>query len=676
MTVAQLSPQEKANLRHIVDCSNLRSLPELWPVVAERFPNTTALYEPHREPEVRLTYAELERQIRQFADGLQGLFGLRSADPASETTGEEPEADRLPTRVALFANNSLRWLLADQGILATGACNVVRGADADPAELGYILQDSGSIGLVADSPALLEKLRSHLPESAVAWVVLLDGDTPEFDIPVKTFAQVMERGAEATFQPPKLQKSDLATLLYTSGTTGRPKGVMLSHGNLLHQIEMLSLVFAPAHGTRVLSILPTWHVFERSCEYIMLSQGCTQIYTNLRFFKKDLRAIAPQLIVGVPRLWESLYEGVMKSLREQPPGKQRFARLCLDNSMRYVEARRVVRQMTLAAKSASLGDRLVKALEILLRLPLHAIARRLVYRKILEATGGALDVVVSGGGALAMHVETFFEAMGIGVQVGYGLTETSPVLTVRRAWHNRRGAAGQPVAGTELRIVDPETRRPLPKGQVGLVLARGPQIMGGYFRKPEATQKAIDPDGWFDTGDLGRIVGDTELVLTGRAKDTIVLTNGENIEPQPIENACIRSPYIEQIVLVGQDRKYLGALIVPNLEAIAQRVAEENLCLQLPDSGDAPAEPSPAETNPLPKIDLKHELVQNLIRRELEREVRDRPGFRPDDFIRTFQFVLEPFSPQNGLMTQTMKIKRPAIAERYRDAIENMYPRR
>jgi long-chain acyl-CoA synthetase len=287
--------------------------------------------------------------------------------------------------------------------------------------------------------------------------------------------------------------------------------------------------------------------------------------------------------------------------------------------------------------------------------PLHQLGNRLVYEKVRQATGGELKAAISGGGSLGMHLENFFEIVGIELLVGYGLTETTPVLTARRFQHNLRGSAGKPIAETELRIVDPETRQPLPIRQKGLVLARGPQIMKGYFENPTATAKVLDEQGWFDTGDLGWLTAENDLVLTGRAKDTIVLTNGENIEPQPIEDACARSPYIDQIMLVGQDQKALGALIVPNLDALKQWAADQNL------KGD------------ISDLDLESQPIQNLFRQELNREVKNRPGYRPDDRISSFRLILEPFSIENGMMTQTLKIKRSVVQERYQDLINQMY---
>jgi long-chain acyl-CoA synthetase len=296
--------------------------------------------------------------------------------------------------------------------------------------------------------------------------------------------------------------------------------------------------------------------------------------------------------------------------------------------------------------------------------PVHGLGDRLVYTKVRNALGGKFQASVSGGGSLAMHLENFFEIVGISLLVGYGLTETSPVLTARRLGRNLRRSAGQPLRLTELKIVNPDTRQTLPLGQQGLVLARGPQIMEGYYNNPEATAKAIDPDGWFDTGDLGWLTPQTDLILTGRAKDTIVLSNGENIEPQPLEDACARSPYIDQIMLVGQDQRSVGALIVPNIDALKLWAAGQNAVL----SGY-----EDAATDGKTVLTFESKLILDLYRQELVREVQNRPGYRPDDRIGPLQFVLEPFSIENGLLTQTLKVRRPVVMERYRDMIDGMF---
>ena len=649
----KLTDQDRLAMKGLVDYSAVESLPEIWSIVAQKYPNIVALHDPHAVPEVTITYAQLYQQMQQFATGLQRL-GI-------ESVGETP-------LVALFSDNCPRWMIADQGIIMAGAANVVRSSSADKDELLYILENSGSIALVVEDLKTLKKLGSRIYDLPIQLVVLLsdeESDRKGF-LNVVNFAQVIAKGENATLEHVDQNRETLATLLYTSGTTGKPKGVMLSHGNLLHQIVTLGVLVQPAAGDRVLSILPTWHAYERSCEYFLLSQACTQIYTNLRHVKQDLKKFQPQYMVGVPRLWESIYEGVQKSFREQPASKQKLINFFLNTSQQYIEARRIAQGLHLVKRNPSSAERISAKIKSVLLFPLHALGEKIVYRKVREATGGKIKQVISGGGSLAMHMDTFFEIVGIEVLVGYGLTETAPVVSARRYDSNLRGSAGKPLPGTEIRIVDPDNRQDVKPGSRGLVLLRGPQVMQGYYRNPEATAKAIDAEGWFDSGDLGWVTNKNDLVLTGRAKDTIVLTNGENIEPQPIEDACLRSAYIDQIMLVGQDMRSLGALIVPNLDALQQWAATQNLVLRLPNQPSSP-------DNAAKEIDLNSKPIQDLFRKELNREVQNRPSYRPDDRIGPFKLILEPFSIENGMMTQTLKIRRPVVMERYRDMIDGMF---
>jgi long-chain acyl-CoA synthetase len=643
-----LPEKERLNLERMADYSSVQSIPEIWPLAAKRFGETIALKDPHAKPEVVITYSQLAQQIQQFAAGLQAL-GLKEGD-----------------RVSLFADNSPRWFIADQGIMRAGAVNAVRSAQADPEELLFILANSGSTALVVEDLKTLKKLRQGLDDLPINLVVLLSDEEPESaeSRKILNFSGLIAAGASHKLTPVRQNRETLATLIYTSGTTGKPKGVMLSHGNLLHQVTTFGTVIQPQAGDRVLSILPTWHSYERAVEYFLLSQGCTQIYTNVRYIKQDLKTFQPQFMVAVPRLWESIYEGIQKQFREQPVNKQKLINSLLGISQRYIEARRISQGLSLENLNPSIPQRLSASVQVAALAPLHALAERIVYRKVREATGGQIKYVISGGGSLAKHLDNFFEIVGIEILVGYGLTETSPVANVRRPMRNLRGSAGGPMPLTEIRIVDPETRQPLPVGERGLVLIRGPQVMQGYYQNPEATAKAIDPEGWFDSGDLGWVTPANDLVLTGRAKDTIVLTNGENIEPQPIEDACLRSPYIDQIMLVGQDKRSLGALIVPNVEALQKWAESQNLHLRLPDSEAKPG---------FEEIDLDNKKVQDLFRQELNREVQNRPGYRPDDRIVPFKLLIEPFSIENGMMTQTLKIRRPVVMERYRDMIDGMF---
>ncbi|NEO84504.1 MAG: AMP-binding protein [Spirulina sp. SIO3F2] len=623
----------------------LQALSDIWYQSAAQYGDVVAVHDPHNTPEIQLTYQELTAQMDTFAAALQHL-GVQRGD-----------------KVALFADNSPRWLVADQGTMKTGATNVVRSAQAERLELLYIYSDSDSTALIVEDLKTLAKLRPELDDRPVNFIILLSDETPPQAEPtqVLNFNQVLELGAQYSLKSVAITPDDLATLIYTSGTTGKPKGVMLSHGNLLHQVRACKSVIHPRPGDRVLSILPSWHSYERSVEYFLFANGCSQTYTNIRFFKKDLTQVKPHFMVGVPRLWESIYEGVQKTFREQPAGKQKLVNRFFKISTQYIKAKRIAEDLELEHPNPSPSKRLKARIKAALLSPLHQLGDRLVYQKVRAATGGCVRYFVSGGGSLARHIDLFYEIVNVPIIVGYGLTETSPVVTVRDRDRNLRGASGQPLPDSEVKIVDLETCQPVPAGQKGLVLLRGPQIMQGYYNKPEATAKAIDAEGWFDSGDIGLLTHGDNLVITGRAKDTIVLSNGENIEPQPLEDVCVQSPYIDQIMVVGQDQKQLGALIVPNLETVAQWLAEQQLELKLPELGASD------------RLDLDHPKIQALFAQELRQRVKDRPGYRRDDQIGVLRLILEPFTIENGLLTQTLKVRRPVVSDRYHAIIDGMF---
>jgi long-chain acyl-CoA synthetase len=653
-TLSKAQQEVRQRDRAFIEANNpyqhIQAIHEIWPIVAQKYGNIVALRDPHNKPAVTMTHRELEMAIRTFASGLQAL-------------GVENRA-----HVALFADNSHRWFTADQGIMTAGGMNAVRSATAETEELLYIAEHSESTVLVVENLALLKRLRQRLDALPIPLVIMLSDEDPPTDerLKILNFRQLMALGEQQPYTPVTVQPEDLATLIYTSGTTGQPKGVMLSHRNLLHQINTLEAIVQPQPGDNVMSILPSWHSFERTAEYFLFSRGCTQTYTNIRYIKADMKATKPQYMVGVPRLWESIYEGAQKQFREQSASKQKLIFTFFGISQRYVTNLWRFQDMKIDEPNLSALQRFGSGIVALVLWPLHQLGKKLVYGKVREATGGQVKHLISGGGSLARHIDVFFEIIGVSLLVGYGLTETSPVLSARRPWRNLRGAAGQPTPFTEVKIVNLETRQEMPQGEQGLVLARGPQIMEGYYRNPEATQKSIDPEGWFDTGDLGWISRDGNVVLTGRAKDTIVLTNGENIEPQPIEDACIRSKYIDQIMLVGQDQRSLGALIVPNLDALQAWAATQSRFIAI--TGDDTPVPAGFTT-----ITLDDDVMQKLLRDELTREVKDRPGYKPDDRIGPFRLVLEPFSIENGLLTQTLKVRRPVVTERYRDMIDAMF---
>jgi long-chain acyl-CoA synthetase len=617
------------------------TLLSVWEVLAERYPQVTALLDPHKDPKLELSYGELFDRIRAFAGGLQSL-GIQPGD-----------------RVAIFADNCPRWLMADLGSMFMGAVNVPRSGVADPQELAFILRHTGCTALIAENLKTLERVQDTVSELCIDKLILLSDEVPPSGINYLAFEQLLARGREHGFTPPALKRSDLATIIHTSGTSGNPKGVMLTHGNLMHQVESAEVVVQPQPGNRVLTILPTWHSYERSCEYFLLSRGCTLVYTDPRHLKKDLKQYPPHFLIAVPRIWESLYEGITKQFQEKSPLMQKLIQFFLQTSERYVIARRIARGHSILHLDASPLQRWGSRLQSIGLLPLHLLADKLVYAKVRQAIGSDFQHAISGGGSLPAYLDLFYEIVGISILNGYGLTETSPILAGRRPDLNVRGTVGPPLPQTELKVVDPETGAPVPQGQRGLIMGRGPQVMQGYYNNPEATDKVLSLDGWFNTGDLGWLTPDGQLVITGRAKDTIVLLNGENIEPQPLEDVCSQSPYIQQIVIVGQDQKQLGALIYPHLDALKQWATDQGIPV-----GSGPEDDA---------ILLASGQVRDLIKAELRQRIRQRPGYRPDDQVGDFRFLPEPLSIENGLMTQTLKIRRLQVTDHYQALIAEMF---
>jgi len=631
------------------DWSSLKQLHDLWPELARRHGDLEALDAPHTTPAETFTFAQLDGAIAQTRTAFHSL-GLGSDDV-----------------VALLADNGPRWLIADQAVMSCGAANAVRGSTAPVEELHYIIEDCGARGLILQDAALLERLqqlqlRDHVVERLRFVVLLRDEVPPEqlqwfaghdqshaTPVPVLSWAQLQQRAQDKPIhEAAVLSREAVATILYTSGTTGRPKGVPLRHRNLIYMIQQLSVAVQANPGERALSVLPIWHSYERAAGYFLLSCGCRQTYTSIRDLGQDLQKVRPQFLTSVPRLWEKIQEGFEGALRQAPPSRRALVRFALACSRFHCGQWRAWRN--LHPTPCNLGQRLLGLVLAGLSSPCHYLAGALFWPTLRQKlVGGQLRLAISGGGALSPSVDGFFEAVGIELLVGYGLTETSPVLTVRRPWWNRRGSAGQPLPGTELRIVTTEQtdglREVMGWEEQGIVQARGPQVMAGYLGKPQATGKVLDGEGWFDTGDLGYLIQDGSLLLTGRAKDTIVLASGENIEPTPLEDTLLAHALVQQVMVVGQDRRTLAALVV--LDGLVLKEQYQGL----------PQEP---------------DQLLGQLRRQLNQLLAQRRGSRPEERLSALAFV-EPFTMENGLLTQTLKQRRDRIAAAYQKRIEALY---
>ncbi|XP_060671940.1 long-chain-fatty-acid--[acyl-carrier-protein] ligase AEE15, chloroplastic isoform X2 [Ziziphus jujuba] len=612
-----------------------------------------------------MIHHQLEQEIMDFSEGLRVI-------------GVKPDE-----KVALFADNSCRWLVADQGIMATGAINVVRGSRSSVEELLQIYNHSESTALVVDSPELFNRISEVFRSNAVMrFVILLWGNKSSLPsegvegIPVFSHKEIINLGRESRkamfdsndagklYKYEAINSDDIATLVYTSGTTGNPKGVMLTHRNLLHQIHNLWDIVPAAVGDRFLSMLPPWHAYERACEYFTFTHGVEQVYTTVRNLKDDLRQYQPNYVISVPLVYETLYSGIQKQISTGSTARKFIALTFIRISMAYMEFKRIYEGIYLTKSQkqpsyvSSLLDWLWARIMGAILWPLHLLAKILVYRKI-HAAIGISKAGISGGGSLPPYVDKFFEAIGVKVQNGYGLTESSPVVSARRPTCNVLGSVGHPIRHTEFKVIDPETGEVLPPGTKGIVKLRGPQVMKGYFKNPEATKQVLDEDGWLNTGDIGWIASHHSIgrsrhcggviVLDGRAKDTIVLSTGENVEPVELEEAALRSSLIQQIVVIGQDKRRLGAIIVPNKEealilAKALSIIDVNA------------------------TEISNEKLKALLYEELRRWTSE-CSFQ----IGPILVVDDPFTIDSGLMTPTMKIRRDRVVTLLEEQINELY---
>ena len=612
---------------------NLDHIDQIWEKLKFKCGDTLAVCDLRGKYKEKFSYSELADLITKVSFSFEN-YGLKKGDV-----------------VTVISENSPRWLAVDQGLMRLGAINAVRGINSPSVELDYIIGHSNSVGLIVQSKEIWLKLNNKEElKKRLKFIINLEDEQFESLISWSTFISSVEKENSQNNNLEKFNPEidDVATILYTSGTTGKPKGVPLTHANFLHQIINLAYIADPEPGTSVLSVLPIWHSYERSAEYFFFSCGCSQYYTIPKFLKDDITQIKPVVMATVPRLWEAIHDGFFQALKKMPSKKQKLIKFLISNSSVFKRSLRKIRnidinQITFKSKIPLLGS-------VISRYPLHKLSTIFLWPNILrQLCGEKLKFPINGGGALPEHVDLFFESLGVDVLVGYGLTETSPVLTCRRRELNVRGSSGQPLSFTEIKIVNDDKKKILKFREVGKILVRGPQVMKGYLNNEIATNDVLSKDGWFDTGDLGFLIPNGSLFITGRAKDTIVLSSGENIEPNPLETEILSSEFINQIQLVGQDKKCLTALVVPNVELVKSKFLEEDLS----------------------KLNLNKN-IGAFFKSQINNLLKSRLGARLEEQILDCYFV-DSFTLENGLLTQTLKQKRKEIEKKYSLQIENMY---
>ena len=561
---------------------------------------------------VDLGYRDLAERVRDLSVGLLEL-GLRRGD-----------------RVAILSENRPEWAVADYACLTARCADVPIYPTLPARQAEYILRDSGAVALMVSGAAQLEKvlgIRDRLP--ALRYIIAFDPATAAGVLP---FEQVLERGRAARDRHPDWHASalavapdDLATLIYTSGTTGDPKGVMLSHGNIASNVTTCVELFSFTAEDECLSFLPLSHIFERMFgHYCMFHAGVVINYAeSIDTVPANMLEIRPHLMASVPRLYEKIYARVLDSVRSSSPLRKRIFAWGREVGERWAEA-------TIAGRPVPVGLRLQRAL-----------ADRLVFAKLRGRTGGRIRFFISGGAPLSPDIARFFYAAGLPILEGYGLTETSPVMAVNTFRHHRLGTVGQAIPGVEIRIA--------PDGEI---VTRGPNVMCGYFNKPEATAEAIDEEGWFHTGDIGLIDADGFLSITDRKKDLIVTAGGKNIAPQPIENLAKSSKFVSTAVMIGDRRPFPIMLVVPNAAQVKGWAGHKGL----PD-GD------------LEEL-LGHPDVRQKIEREVRMTLRDLAQF---EMPKKLLLLAQDFSVEAGELTPTLKVRRRIVEARHRTAIEALY---
>lgn len=632
-----------------------KTLPKILREMAKKYPEVPAQYSKNKEGKfVPVLYSDYYSIVLNFGAGLLSL-GIKRYD-----------------HIGLISDNRKEWAQADLGLLSIGAIDVPRGSDATESDLRFILAAAECKTTIAENNAQVKKilaLKEDLP--LLTRLICLDelNDeskqlSSEKKVEILCFKDILSLGEEyrkthlneIESELDKGTEDDLACIIFTSGTTGEPKGVMLQHKNFIVQLDELQERIYLNPGDKILCVLPIWHAFQRLCEYVCLCQAGALCYSKPvgSVLLGDLATLNPQIMPAVPRVFEAVYDGINRAMRKTGGlvyGLFKFFTAVAKIQCRI--SRRLFRRTARFKNDHLILSWIVLFIPWLILLPIKALGSVLVFSKIRAKLGNSFRGGVSGGGALPPAIDEFFWAAGVNIVEGYGLTETAPVVAVRPFKKPTFGTVGSAIRGVEIRILD-EKGEVLPPGNKGVVQVRGGIVMKGYYNKPELTAKVIDKDGWFDTGDIGMMTVNNELVLRGRMKDTIVLRGGENVEPLPMEMKLNESRFISQAMVVGQDQRVLGALIIPVSEEI-MIYARENYI-------------------PYDKYNdlLKRPEIKKLIETEIYALINAKSGFKMFERISCFVLLEKPFEVGKELSAK-QEIKRFKITEIYETEIKEMF---
>ena len=565
---------------------------------------------------VGLTGLDIRSTVTNLSFGLRSL-GMESGQNA-----------------AILSNNSPLWAMSDYGIICSGAATVSIYPTLIPSQIEYILNDSKTSLIFIENQEQYEKIKSIWSNCpSLKNIVILDnsdtGDTEN----VYTFNSFIEIGIEysklsdLTFDllVNTAAPTDLLTLIYTSGTTGNPKGVMLSHENLIANMEGIGKLINFETDDVFLSFLPLSHVFERmGGHFTAFSRACTVYYAEgIEQVPANLQEVRPTIVLSVPRLYEKMHARIVEGLKSAPAARQKIFWWAIDVGRNYS-------MLSIPGKKIPL----ILAVK-------HKIANKLVYSKVRERMGGRLKFFVSGGAPLSQAIGEFFAAAGITILEGYGLTETSPVLSSNSPEALRYGSVGKPLFNVEIKI-DTD----------GEILAKGLSIMKGYYNNEEATKEAIDSEGWFHTGDIGEFDDDGYLKITDRKKNILVTSGGKNIAPAPMENVMVASPYIEQVVVIGDKRNFISALIVPAFESVESYLIDHD------------------KTVTSHAAIVEHSDVIALIGREVNKAME---SFSKYERVKKFTLLPRLLTLEKGELTPTLKVVRRIVLSNFDEYVNSMY---
>jgi long-chain acyl-CoA synthetase len=589
------------------------SLGAMFRAVSQKFPEKTAYMFKSEGSYQSRTFKEVRTMVEQLAAGLKQL-------------GAEQE-----DKILLLSENRMEWALADYAILTLGGISVPIYPTLLPSHIEFIINNSEGKIILVSGDHQLQKVREIKNKiSRIKQIIIMEGEGGK---DILKWKEVLQKGQEYLQKNPdfinqnlaKIKREHLASIIYTSGTTGVPKGVMLTHGNFLSNVEGALEAIHVSEEDVFLSFLPLSHIFERMAGHFLATHcGSTIAYAeNIETVAQNLQEVHPTVMTSVPRFFEKIYARVLDSLEEGPPTKKKIFMWAIQ-----------------VGKKANLYKQKGLSLQGILKIK-HKIADKLVYSKLRERVGGRARLFVSGGAPLSRDIAEFFNAAGLLLLEGYGLTESSPVITVSRETNFKFGSPGLPIVNVEVAITDD-----------GEILTRGPHVMKGYYKNEEDTKEAIDAEGWLHTGDIGYIDKDGFIFITDRKKNIIVTSGGKNIAPQPIENLLVTSKYIEQSVVLGDKRKYCVAFIVPNLENLKVYAEKNNIGYQNEDEL------------------IKNTAINQLIRKGIDAVSADLASY---ETIKKFCLLKDPFTIESGELTPSLKVKRNVVEQRYKSLIDEMY---